>query len=123
MVKVDRLLRPRSPQPSPLTPIHAILTLTPPLVLAFVQVLIRLKKFSEAAAKAAEERKNAAATVQRKDKQRALGIDTDLSETLATDMAGIDTSILGIVRRVALLLVALSVGGVILWLAGLKYLF
>ncbi len=37
-------------------------------------------------------------------------------------MTGIDTSILGIVRRVLLLLVALSVGGVGLWFVGLKYL-
>ncbi len=87
------------------------------------QVLIRLKKFSEAALKAAEERKSAAAVVQKKGKQRPLGMDTDLSEQLATDMAGIDTSIVGIIRRVLALLLALSVGGVALWFIGLKYLF
>ena len=87
------------------------------------QVLIRLKKFSEAALKAVEERKSAAAVVQKKGKQRPLGMDTDLSEQLATDMAGIDTSIVGIIRRVLALLLALSVGGVALWFIGLKYLF
>ena len=87
------------------------------------QVLIRLKKFSEAALKAAEERKSATAVVQKKGKQRPLGMDTDLSEQLATDMAGIDTSIVGIIRRVLALLLALSVGGVALWFIGLKYLF
>jgi len=87
------------------------------------QVLIRLKKFSEAALKAAEARKSAAAVVQEKSKQRPLGMDTDLSEQLATDMAGIDTSIVGIIRRVLALLLALSVGGVALWFIGLKYLF
>jgi|Transcript_4973 hypothetical protein len=86
------------------------------------QVMIRLRKFAEAAIKAAEERKAGAATVQKKEKLRALGVDTDLSEALSTDMTGIDTSILGIVRRVLLLLVALSVGGVGLWFVGLKYL-
>ena len=87
------------------------------------QVLIRLKKFSEAALKAAEERKSGATMVQKKEKQRTLAMNTDLSETLSTDMAGIDTSIVGIVRRVLLLLLALSVGGVGLWFLGLKYLF
>ena len=52
-----------------------------------------------------------------------LMVDTDLSEHLATDMAGIDTSIVGIIRRVLALLLALSVGGVALWFIGLKYLF
>lgn len=86
------------------------------------QVLIRLRKFSEAALKAAEDRKSAASVVQRKEKKRALTMEEDLSERLETDMSGIDTSIGGIVKRVLLLLLALSVGGVGLWFLGMNYL-
>jgi hypothetical protein len=42
---------------------------------------------------------------------------------LETDMSGIDTSVLGIVKRVLVLLVVLSTAGVALWLVGLNYLF
>lgn len=47
----------------------------------------------------------------------------DLSKVLDTDMQGIDTSVFGIVRRVVVLLLALSVLGVVLFQVGIKYLF
>ena len=49
--------------------------------------------------------------------------DQDVSKMLETDMQGIDTSILGVVKRVAVLLLALTGLGVGLYLVGLQYLF
>jgi tetratricopeptide (TPR) repeat protein len=46
----------------------------------------------------------------------------DLTNILETDMEGLDTSILGVVKRVTLVLLALSVLGVGLFFYGLKYL-
>ena len=42
---------------------------------------------------------------------------------LETDMQGIDTSVFGIIRRVAVLLAVLTAMGVSLYLVGIKYLF
>ncbi|CAG9467882.1 unnamed protein product [Pedinophyceae sp. YPF-701] len=48
----------------------------------------------------------------------------DVSELLATDMGeGLDTSLGAIARRVAILLLVLTVSGVVMWYAGLALLF
>ena len=86
------------------------------------QVLIRLKKFSEAAKKAASSEGPVTPRTKRSLKTKGL-MNDDLTDVLETDMQGIDTSIFGIVKRVVWLLLALSVSGVVLWLVGLKYLF
>ena len=88
------------------------------------QVQIRLKKFSEAALKAAEAKKNASLSRSSTVKPtRKTLMQDDISDVLETDMTGIDTSILGIVKRVVVLLVILSGLGVGLWFVGLHYLF
>lgn len=88
------------------------------------QVQIRLKKFSEAAVKAAAAKKDAALPRSSSVRPtRKTLMQDDISEVLETDMSGIDTSILGIVKRVIVLLVVLSGLGVGLWLVGLNYLF
>lgn len=88
------------------------------------QVQIRLKKFSEAALKAAAAKKDAALPRSSSVRPtRKTLMQDDISEVLETDMSGIDTSILGIVKRVVVLLVVLSGLGVGLWLVGLHYLF
>ena len=88
------------------------------------QVQIRLKKFSEAALKAAAAKKDAALPRSSSVRPtRKTLMQDDISEVLETDMSGIDTSILGIVKRVIVLLVVLSGLGVGLWLVGLHYLF
>jgi len=89
------------------------------------QVQIRLKKFSEAALKAAAAKREAAAMPRYNSVKptRKTLMQEDISDVLETDMSGIDTSILGIVKRVALLLVILSTLGVGLWFVGLQYLF
>lgn len=91
--------------------------------IASQQVLIRLKKFSEAALKAAssggvQQRMSAPSARRSRDLMQE-----DLTSVLETDMTGIDTSIMGIVKRVLVLLVVLSAAGVGLWLLGLEYLF
>eukprot|EP00887_Chlorella_sp_A99_P004748 scaffold4.g4748.t1 len=48
---------------------------------------------------------------------------SDISEALQTDVVGIDSSLLGMVRRVAVLLLALSGLGAVLFFLGLKYAF
>lgn len=87
------------------------------------QVQIRLRKFTEAALKAAAAKKDAAAPRSSVRPTRKTLMQDDISEVLETDMTGIDTSIVGIVKRVIVLLVVLSLLGVGLWFVGLHYLF
>jgi len=91
-------------------------------LIASQQVLIRLKKFSDAASKAGS-RPTVGQSEFSKKRQRVGSVNDDLSEVLETDMIGIDTSVIGIIRRVAILLVVLVVLGVGLWFVGLNYLF
>ena len=74
--------------------------------------------------KAAEAKKNASLSRSSTVKPtRKTLMQDDISDVLETDMTGIDTSILGIVKRVVVLLVILSGLGVGLWFVGLHYLF
>lgn len=86
------------------------------------QVLIKLKKFSDAAAKAAANKATAAPRTAKKITRDDL-MNDDLTGVLETDMSGIDTSIFGIVKRVLVLLLILSISGVGLWFWGLSFLF
>ncbi|KAL4445742.1 hypothetical protein ABPG77_008941 [Micractinium sp. CCAP 211/92] len=52
-----------------------------------------------------------------------MNLKQDMSEVLSTDAEGIDASILGIVKRVVVLLLALSLFGTALFYLGLKYAF
>jgi hypothetical protein len=90
--------------------------------IASQQVQIRLKKFSEAALKAAAQKQVVASSKSSRPVRRDI-MQEDLTDVLETDMSGIDTSVLGIVKRVLVLLVVLSTAGVALWLVGLNYLF
>lgn len=90
--------------------------------IASQQVQIRLKKFSEAALKAAAQKQVMASSKSSRPVRRDIMQD-DLTDVLETDMSGIDTSVFGIVKRVVTLLAVLSGAGVALWLVGLNYLF
>lgn len=86
------------------------------------QVLIRLKRFAETTKRAsgsvAEPPPYRAQKSPREASSRLL--QKDLSEVLETDMKGIDASLIGILRRVLLVLVALTGLGVLLWFVGLQ---
>jgi len=98
-------------------------------LIASQQVLIRLRKFNEATLKAIGAASvppppfSASKTTTTSSKRGSSILQDDLSRVLETDMQGIDTSIFGIVRRVLVLLLALSGLGVALYLIGLQYLF
>lgn len=92
------------------------------------QVIIQLRKFAEkiqknqaqpAAAKDSQPAPQAASPVSGK----RLSFDSDVSQLLSTDMTGLDTSIAGVVKRVALLLLLLIALGVSLFFVGYKYTF
>jgi hypothetical protein len=97
-------------------------------LVASQQVRNRLRKFAEAAAK-----KAAAPAPPSPPPRAAAGggaaaarpglLADDMSGRLQTDLTGLDASALGIVRRVALLLVALSGLGVVLFFLGQKFMF
>lgn len=110
---------------------------------ASAQVLIQLKRFNEQVLKAkaagpaapppfAAGRAAAAAGIgggsssARGGSRGGIGgvnLNQDMSEVLSTDAEGIDASILGIVKRVVVLLLALSLFGTALFYLGLKYAF
>lgn len=94
-------------------------------LVASQQVLVRLRKFEAATRKAmgAAAAPPPSAGAGRRGAGRPSMMDRDLSAMLETDMQGIDTSIGGIVRRVAVLLLVLSGAGVALFAVGIKYLF
>jgi hypothetical protein len=92
-------------------------------LVASQQVLIRLKKFSDAASKAGIKPGVEKTGFPKGQRQRIGSVNDDLSEVLETDMIGIDTSVIGIIRRVLLLLAVLIGLGVGLWFVGLNYLF
>lgn len=52
-----------------------------------------------------------------------LNLRTDVSQLLGTDMTGLDTSVGGVVKRVAALLLVLSALGIVLFFVGFKYAF
>jgi hypothetical protein len=99
-------------------------------LVASQQVRNRLRKFAEAAAK-----KAAAPAPPPPPPRAAAGggagsgaarpglLADDMSGRLQTDLTGLDASALGIVRRVALLLAALSGLGVVLFFLGQKFMF
>lgn len=86
------------------------------------QVLIRLKRFAQATEKASKSASQPPMSSGVKSKVSSGVLRSDLSEILETDMQGIDTSALGILKRVVLVILALSALGVGLWFFGLKYL-
>lgn len=103
-------------------------------LVASQQVLIRLRKFNESTLKSmgmnassppfAEPRSFSVRTGSAQSSGRRSAIlEKDLSQILETDMQGIDTSAFGIVKRVAILLVALTSLGVVLYIVGIKFLF
>ncbi|KAK9823687.1 hypothetical protein WJX72_004633 [[Myrmecia] bisecta] len=94
------------------------------------QVIIQLRKF----AKAAQRMRSAVADPNspraalagggaRGSGQRASLNDSDLSALLQTDVKGLDASMFGIVRRVAVVLLTGIILGVVLFYAGLQYAF
>lgn len=102
------------------------------------QVLIRLKKFNEATLKAMKSASNtptegtrpisggsgrARSTKSMSTIKSAVFNNEDVADLLETDVQGIDSSVIGIVKRVALVLVALSGIGVGLFYVGIRYLF
>ncbi|GAB4823977.1 hypothetical protein N2152v2_011023 [Parachlorella kessleri] len=97
---------------------------------ASAQILIKLRKFSQATAKslaaaeanAAQAPPAAASSRQRSSKSGRSILTQDVSDLTKTEMQGIDTSMLGVVRRVAVLLVALVAFGVGLFYFGLQFL-
>eukprot|EP00891_Asterochloris_glomerata_P003737 jgi/Astpho2/3737/fgenesh1_pg.00060_%23_45_t len=92
------------------------------------QVRIQLKRFSEAAKRiretvGSESGLPAAPAMAKKAKKGQLS-DADLSDLLDTELKpGLDTSLLGIVKRVVLLLLVAVIGGTVLFYAGLKFAF
>lgn len=103
---------------------------------ASAQVIIQLRRFSVATAKAMAAAESSSATSAAGTKQRvgtaAAGsskayrtpsMKDDVSDLTQTDMIGLDTSVLGVVRRVAVLLLALIGLGVALFYFGLQYTF
>lgn len=102
------------------------------------QMLIQLRKFNEAVLKAmasktatpspppgmrSSMKRNTSGSSNSSSKSKKLRDNADdLTNLLETDMEGLDTSILGVVKRVTLVLLALSGLGVGLFFYGLKYL-
>ena len=98
-------------------------------MLSSQQVLVRLKKFDEATRRAMgasvappsfSSTGTSSSTPSRKTTFR---LDQDVSDLLETEMQGIDTSVFGIIKRVAVLLVVLIGAGVGMYIIGIKYLF
>lgn len=93
------------------------------------QVIIQLRKFAEKIQKARSkpsEATDSPSTPQKATstaKSSRLSMDTDVSQLLSTDMTGLDSSLAGVVKRVALLLLALIALGVTLFFVGYSYTF
>jgi len=101
-----------------------------PRLQASQQVIIQLRKFAQTVAarqlKAASERQAAprmAVSQPAASSSPRMTLGSDLSDMLSTEMTGIDTSVLGVVKRVAGLLAAMAGLGVLLFYVGLKYAF
>jgi hypothetical protein len=93
------------------------------------QVMIQLRKFAQKVQRGQQQGGDAeaeAASVPRKSRaptSQRISLNSDASQLLGTDMTGIDTSVGGVIKRVALLLLVLSALGIVLFFVGFKYAF